>query len=135
MFQFNIDGQQVTDTQGQSASGQPRFSRDAIGEFEVTTNRFDATQGRSSGLQVNAITKAGTNTFTGTFAGYFRDDRFKAADFVADRVLKYSNQQFSTTFGGPIKRDRAHFFGYYEGEREPQTIAFTSPYPAFNIPT
>lgn len=134
VFQFNIDGQQVTDTQGQSASGQPRFSRDAIGEFEVTTNRFDALQGRSSGLQVNAITKAGTNAFNGAFAGYFRDDRVKAADFVARRRLKYSDQQFSATFGGPIRKDRAHLFGYYEGEREPQTIAFSSQYPAFNIP-
>ena len=35
-------------------------------------------------------------------------------------MLKYSNRQVSTTFGGPIKKDRAHFFGYWEGEREPQ---------------
>jgi hypothetical protein len=134
VFQLNIDGQQVTDIQGQSASGEPRFSRDAIAEFEVTTNRFDATQGRTSGLQVNAVTKSGTNTFVGTLSGYFRDDRFKAADFVAHRVLKYSDQQVSGTFGGPIRKDTAHFFGYYESEREPQTIAFASPFPAFNIP-
>jgi hypothetical protein len=132
-YQLNVDGQQVSDVLSSSGSAQPRFSRDAIAEFEVITNRFDATQGRTSGIQVNAVTKSGTNIYSGTVSGYFRDDSFKAADFVAKRVLTYSNQQFSTTFGGPIKKDRAHFFGYYEGEREPLTLVFTSPWPRFNI--
>lgn len=134
VYQLNIDGQQITDTQGQSTTGQVRFSRDAIAEFEVTTSRFDATQGRSSGIQVNAVTKSGTNLFAGTVAGYFRHNRFNEPDPVIHRVLKYENQQISTTFGGPIRRDRVHFFGYYETEREPQTVAFNSPFPRFNIP-
>lgn len=133
VFQFNIDGQQVTGNQGQSQSGEPRFSRDAIAEFELATTRFDATQGRSSGVLVNAVTKSGTNTVSGSFAGFFRDDRFKAADPVVNRVLNYSNQQYSTTLGGPIKKDKAHLFGYYEFEREPQTVAFNSRFPRFNV--
>ena len=112
---------------------QPRYSRDAIAEFELITNRFDATQGRSQGMVVNAITKSGTNTPAGTFSGYFRDDAMNAEDFIQQRVLPYSDQQLSGTFGGPIRRDRIHFFGNYEYEREPQTITFDSPYPAFNI--
>jgi Carboxypeptidase regulatory-like domain len=79
-FQLNIDGQQVTNTVA-FTQGQPHFSRDAIAEFEFVSNRFDATQGRSSGVQVNAITKSGTNTPAGTFSGYFRDDRFNAGRF------------------------------------------------------
>jgi len=67
-FQLNLDGQQVTN-QVALSFGQPRFSRDAIGEFEFISNRFDASQGRSSGIQVNAITKSGTNTMGGTFSG------------------------------------------------------------------
>jgi hypothetical protein len=63
------------------------FSRDAIAEFEVVANRFDATQGRSSGMVVNAVTKSGTNTYAGSFGGYFRDDRFNAADHIVGRVL------------------------------------------------
>src|SRR5262245_15248646 len=133
VFQFNIDGQQVTASQGTSPSGEPRFSRDAIAEFELATNRFDATQGRSSGVVVNAVSKAGTNMFAGMVSGYFRSDQFKAADFVAGRVLPYSNQQYSITFGGPIRRDRTHFFAHVEIEREPQTVAFNTPYPRFNI--
>ena len=132
--QTNVDGQQITiNYHSQTDSEQPGFSRDAIAEFEVIANRFDATQGRSQGVIVNAITKSGTNIFAGTFGGYFRDDRFNAEDFITQRVLPYSNQQVSTTFGGPIRRDRIHFFGAYEYEREPKTYTYTSPYPSFNI--
>src|SRR5258705_168215 len=113
--------------------GQPRFSKDTIAEFEVITNRFDARQGRSTGIQVNAITKSGTNTAAGSLAGYFRDDRFNAADFIQKKVLPYSDQQVTTTWGGPIKRDRIHYFLNYEYERSPYTRPYTTPYPAFNI--
>ena len=132
-FQLNVDGQQVSNMMACARWGQPKFSRDAIGEFEFVSSRFDATQGRSIGVQVNAVTKAGTNRFAGTVSGYFRDERFNADDFVVKRVLPYSNQQVSATFGGPIRLDRAHFFGYYEGEREPQSYSFNSIYPRFNI--
>ena len=59
--------------------------------------------------------------------------RFNAADFIQQRVLPYSNQQISGTLGGPIRRNRAHFFGSYEYEREPQILTFDSPYPFFNL--
>src|SRR5262245_50640293 len=131
-YQLNVDGQQVSDVLSSSGSAQPRFSRDSIAELELITNRFDATQGRTSGIQVNAVTKSGTNSYAGTLSGYFRDDKFNAADFVVHRVLPYSNKQVSTTFGGPLKKDRVHFFAFYEAEREPQTLAFTSPFPKFN---
>jgi hypothetical protein len=135
--QFNlvVDGQQVTATgYGANNSGEPRFSRDAISEFEFISNRFDATQGRSVGAVVNVVTKSGTNLFSGSAAGYFRSDKFMANDLVLNRKPVYSDQQYSGSFGGPIKRDRAHFFSAFEYEREPRVIAFTSPYPAFNIP-
>ena len=131
-FQLNLDGQQVTN-QVALSFGQPRFSRDAIGEFEFISNRFDASQGRSSGIQVNAITKSGTNTPGGTFSGYFRDSKFNAEDPVAGVVLPYQNQQLSVTFGGPIVRDRIHYFLNYEFEREPQSYVYNNPtYPKFN---
>ncbi len=132
-FQLNLDGQQVTQLIAQTGYGQPRFSRDAMQEFQFVTSRFDATQGRSSGAQVNAVTKSGTNIYAGTLSGYFRSDTFNAADFIVHQVLPYSDQQVSGTFGGPIVQNKAHFFGYYEGERNPQSFTFTSPYSAFNI--
>ncbi|HEY3157794.1 MAG TPA: TonB-dependent receptor [Vicinamibacterales bacterium] len=131
-YQLNVDGQQVTNYV-QFNRANPRYSRDAIAEFEFVANRFDATQGRSMGVQVNAITKSGTNTPGGTVSGYFRDDRFNKPDFVAHKVLPYSNQQISGTFGGPIKKDRVHYFANYEYEREPRTSTWTTPYRAFNI--
>ena len=129
-FQLNLDGQQVTN-QVALSFGQPRYSRDAIGEFAFS-GRFDASQGRSAGIQVNAITKSGTNTPGGTFSGYFRDDSFNAKDPVALKVLPYQNQQISSTFGGPIVKDRIHYFLSYEYEREPQTYVYATPYPKFN---
>jgi hypothetical protein len=130
-FQLNLDGQQVTN-QVALSFGQPRFSRDAIGEFEFVSNRFDASQGRSSGIQVNAITKSGTNTPGGTVSGYFRDSKFNSKDPVEKVVLPYQDQQVSTTFGGPIVKDRIHYFLSYEFEREPQTYVYNTPYPKFN---
>ena len=65
-YQLNVDGQQVTNYV-QYNRANPRYSRDAIAEFEFIANRFDATQGRSMGVQVNAVTKSGTNTPAGIF--------------------------------------------------------------------
>jgi len=131
--QTNVDGQQITTNYHSTPdSEQPQMSRDAIAEFQVVANRFDATQGRSSGMIVNAITKSGTNTLTGTFGSYFRNDRFNAEDFILHRVLPYSNQQFSTTLGGPVVRDRLHFFASYEFEREPRTFNANSAFAFLN---
>ena len=131
-FQINVDGQHVTQVISYGF-GQAKFSQDAIAEFEFASSRFDATQGRSSGVQINAITKSGTNTPAGTFSAYFRDDKFNAAEFLSHQKQPYQNQQLSGTFGGPIRRDRMHFFFNYELEREPQTFKFETPYPAFNL--
>src|SRR3989442_12770419 len=59
--------------------------------------------------------------------------RSMPVDFVAKRVLPYSKQQLSGTLGGPIVKDRVHFFGSYEYEHEPKTYTYNSPYPAFNV--
>ena len=97
------------------------------------SSRFNATQGRSSGVQINAITKSGTNTFSGSFAGYFRHDSLNAADFIAQEVLPLDNKQFSGTFGGPLLEDRIHFFGYFERETEPRTAVWNTAFPHFNL--
>ena len=126
MFQLNLDGQQITQKIAGSGFGQPRFSREAIAEFQIVTNMFDITQGRSAGIQVQAISKSGTNSISGSFYGFFRDDSLNAPDPVAKKVLPYSNQQLGGTFGGPVVKDRLHYFVSYEYEREPGTF-FSSP--------
>lgn len=132
-YQINMDGQQVSSTWSGGSLGGPHFSRDAIAEFQLVSSRFDATQGRSMGIQINAVTKAGTNNYAGSLSGYFRDDRFNAKSPVLNRVVPYSDQQISGTIGGPIRHDKLHFFGNYEYERQPSTIIWNVPYPVFNI--
>src|SRR5262245_48842449 len=120
-FQLNLDGQQITQKVASSTFGQPKFSREAIAEFQIITNMFDITQGRSTGQQVQAISRSGTNTTRGSFYGNFRSDKFNAEDAIAKRVLPYQNQQVGGTLGGPIVQDKLLYFGSYEYEREPQT--------------
>src|ERR1700730_17500989 len=130
-FQLNVDGMQVTSNLG--TGNQSRYSNDSIAEFQFISNRFDATQGRSSGVQVNAVTKSGTNKFSGTLVGNFRNSAFNAEDPVLGVVVPYSDQQFSGTYGGPIVQNKLHFFANYEYERQPLTSIWQTAYPAFNV--
>jgi Carboxypeptidase regulatory-like domain len=132
LWQLNLDGQQITQKVAGSGFGQPRFSRESIAEFQIVTNMFDITQGRSAGMEIQAISKSGTNTTSGSAYGYFRSDSLNAADLVAkDKdgnpiVLPYQNQQVGATLGGPIVKDKIHYFASYEYEREPGTT-FANP--------
>jgi len=143
-FQLNLDGQEITQQVAGSGFGQPKFSREAIAEFQVVTNLFDITQGRSLGIQVQAISRSGTNNYDGSVYGYFRDDQWNAKDFIAkDRfgnpiVLPYANQQLGAAFGGPVIKDKAHFFLSFERENEPNTILAAPaalPGQSFTFPT
>jgi len=137
LWQLNLDGQQITQKVAGSGFGQPRFSREAIAEFQIVTNMFDITQGRSAGMEIQAISKSGTNQMSGSGYGYFRSDSLNSADLVAKKVLPYSNQQIGATLGGPIVKDKIHFFGSYEYEREPGTIysnPSSLPTQSFSIP-
>jgi Carboxypeptidase regulatory-like domain/TonB dependent receptor-like, beta-barrel len=129
-FQLNVDGQQVSSELG--AGNQPRYSQDSIAEFQFITNRFDATMGRSSGVLVNAITRSGANKLSGLFRANFIDSSFNAPDPVAKQVLPISDQQYSTAVGGPIVKDRLHYFGNFEYERHPMTSVWTTAYSTFN---
>src|SRR5262249_23931751 len=124
-FQLNLDGQQITQKVAGSGFGQPKFSREAIAEFQIVTNMFDITQGRSTGIQVQAITRSGAHNLSGRSYGFFRRDAMKARDPVANKVLPYQNQQIGGSLGGPIVKDRIHYFASYEYEREPGPISTT----------
>ena len=75
---------------------------------------------------MQAISRSGTNNLSGAAYGYFRDDSFNAADPVALQVLPYSNQQTGFAIGGPVIKDRLHYFFTYEHENNPATV-FTQP--------
>ena len=97
------------------------FSVDTVKEFQVNTNGFSAEYGRAAGGVINAITKSGTNSFSGSAYEYFRDESLDARNpnLVAIRRHRPAGQinQFGGTFGGPFKKDKAFFFGAYEGQR------------------
>ncbi len=130
-FQINLDGQQVTRDMGTGT--QPKYSHDMVAEFNYITNRFDATMGRSSGVLVNIISKSGTNRHSGLFRGNYRSSEFNAKDPIVGEVLPIDNLQLSGALGGPIMKDRLHYFGNYEYEREPTTSVWNTRYPSFNI--
>ena len=79
------------------------MSREAIAEFQIVTNMYDITQGRSTGVQVQAVSRVGHQRLRGSTFGFFRSDKFNEADPVAKGVvLPYSDQQAGFTLGGPI---------------------------------
>ena len=125
-FQTNIDGQQVSNELG--GGRQPLVSSEVISELQFISNRFDATQGRSLGVQVNVITKSGTNRYAGSVRGNFRDSSIGyAKDPLAGKVTPFKDQQIASSFGGPIIKDKLHFFGYQDYDHNPRTGVWTTP--------
>src|SRR5436190_20132480 len=101
-FRVNLDGQEITQETSVTGFGQPGIRRDAIAEYQIVTNLFDVTMGRSVGLQVQAISRAGSNKYTGSLFGNFRSDSLNAEDAYTHKVLPYSNQQVGGSQGGPL---------------------------------
>jgi hypothetical protein len=98
-------------------------SPDAIDEFRVLTNTFDAEYGRNSGSVVNVVTKSGTNAVHGDFYEFIRNQALNDRGFFDPFLLDYKQNQFGATLGGPIKKDRTFIFGSYEGNRLIQGIS------------
>src|SRR5438128_10500665 len=107
-FQLNVDGQQVTSNLG--TGNQSRYSNDSIAEFQFISNRFDATQGRSTGVQVNVVTKSGANLLGGSLVGKFRDSAWNAGAPALNRGLPSKKPQVSGTRGRPIVKNKLHVF-------------------------
>jgi hypothetical protein len=124
---INVDGGDNND--GVVRGLLQQFTADAIQEYKVTTQRYSAEFGRSVGGVVNVITKSGTNEFHGTGFVFARDQRLNSLNFfqkkqAPDRRVKglpekppFKQQQFGGTLGGPIEKDKSHFFVAYERNR------------------
>jgi len=103
---------------------------EAVQEFQVSTQRFSAVNGRSSGAAINVITKSGTNNFHGSAFGFFREQAFNADQQQANgdgttssANPPYSRQWFGGSFGGPIKKDTLFGFFAFERQREHTSLA------------
>ncbi|HXH05080.1 MAG TPA: TonB-dependent receptor [Vicinamibacterales bacterium] len=113
-----------------------RPSVDAIGEFKVVTSPYSAEYGRAPGAAISVTTKSGTNSFRGTAYEYHRNEAFNANDFFTNRQgapkPDYSLNSFGGNLGGPIVRNRAFFFGDYEGTRLTQGVTRQTVVPTEN---
>src|SRR5215510_10202991 len=96
---------------------------EAVQEFQISTQRFSAENGRSEGAAINMITKSGSNALHGSLFGYFRDAALdtdeKQADGSGGQVSAhpdYSRQQFGGSVGGPFIKDK--LFGFFALERQ-----------------
>jgi Carboxypeptidase regulatory-like domain/TonB dependent receptor len=94
------------------------ISQEAVQEFEIVTNRFSAEYGRSASSVVNVVTKAGTNDLHGTGSFFMRDSRLQGLPATFDRTSgeepPFDRQQYAVALGGPIKKERAWWFGALE---------------------
>jgi hypothetical protein len=94
------------------------FPLEAIQEFNFVTSRSKAENGRSNGGVMNIVTKSGTNDLHGSFFELFRDKSMNAKTYIEKTSgidkQDYRRNQFGGSFGGPIIRDKAHYFAAAE---------------------
>ncbi len=91
---------------------------DSVREFRVLTGSYSAEFGGSSGGVVQLVTKSGTNEMHGTAYEFLRNDNVDARTFTDRAKPEFRRNQFGGSLGGRIKRDKAFYFGNYEGLRQ-----------------
>ena len=117
---YSVDGgNNNDDVIGQRAGMQARTPIEAIQEFQVITNQFDAEFGRTAGAIVNAVTKAGSNFMRGSAFGYFQDGSLTEKDYFTAkdpnrRKADTQYQRYGGTVGGPLIQDKMHYFASVE---------------------
>src|SRR5437763_5694252 len=103
---------------------------EAVQEFQISTQRFSAENGRSEGAAINMITKQGTNIYHGSLFGIFRDQALnslnyfeKTANGGSGNKSPYSRQVFGGSLGAPIIKDK--LFGFFALERQREHTSLT----------
>jgi len=148
---ITVDGIDANDqATGQFAATVGNAPIDAIQEFRAITVNPAASEGRSSGGQVQLVTKSGTNQFHGSLREYNRNEKFAANSFFNNRNgtkrPKLNRNQFGGNLGGPLPfpnfgdhdpsdpfwkggKDRLFFFFDYEGRRDAQQVNYVRTVP------
>ena len=109
---YNLDGANNEDLM--SNVNMPFPFPDALQEFSVLTNSFDAQNGANAGAVVNVITRGGTNQFHGDLFEFVRNRAFNARNYFANTRDPLKRNQFGGTIGGPIFREKTFFFFGYQ---------------------
>jgi hypothetical protein len=133
---YLLDGMYNNDDRlGGSQGTQVRVVLDNIAEYQVLSNQYSAEYGGGAGAIINMVTRGGTNDFSGRVYGYFRDDTFNArGHFLPETAQKPEERTMQAGFGvgGPIIRNRAHF--YFTMEKDHEDIAGQKRFPAAAAP-
>jgi outer membrane receptor protein involved in Fe transport len=121
---YQLDG--FNNTRDQHGVQKADVSLDAIAEFSVLTNQFSAEYGQSMSGIVSVITKSGTNDLHGSGFIFVRPGAWDARDRLTGLRAPYDRQDTGFTFGGPIKRNRTHFFSSFEYRNEDDQAVVTA---------
>ncbi|HEY2931552.1 MAG TPA: carboxypeptidase-like regulatory domain-containing protein, partial [Acidobacteriota bacterium] len=135
---YLIDGIDSRNTYIGGFSVQP--PPDAVQEFKIQTNVYDAAFGKSAGSTINLVLKSGTNDIHGVVYEFLRNDKLDARNFFATNQIdpvtkqeipgsarpKFIRNQFGVGVGGPIRKDKTFFFANYEGTREQKGLTQTA---------
>lgn len=108
-----------------SRSGAPySISIEAVREFKVVTNQYDVTYGRTGGGIVSAVTKTGTNQLTGSIFNYTRANWLSSQFDIRgnDRKISFSTNQYGFSLGGPIVKDKLHFFLVWDHQQDTRPL-------------
>ncbi|MGE3840645.1 MAG: TonB-dependent receptor [Vicinamibacterales bacterium] len=135
---WTVDGAANQDTDGGGTGPQARIAIDAMAEFQVLTHQYTAEFGGSSGVIVNAVTKAGSNRFSGRGFAYFEDESLRARDPFLDpdeEKPQAGKKTFGFNIGGPIVRNKAFFFFNLERNLIENAVVNTFPAEAAPIAT
>jgi hypothetical protein len=103
---------------------------DAISEFLIITHNANAEFGRALGSTTNIVTRSGTNSIHGALWEFLRNDAVDARNYFQTQALPLRQNQFGATIGGPIRKDKIFFFGYYEGFRNDQGVTALTTVPS-----
>jgi len=126
---ITVDGIDTNDvTTGQFAATVGNAPIDAIQEFRTVSANPGASEGRSSGGQIELVTKSGTNEFHGNLREYNRTAATAANTFFNNRAgiprAQLTRNQFGGSIGGPVIKDALFFFFDYEGRRDAQGVSY-----------
>lgn len=126
--QLQIDGGSNGDLFGLNSSGgvpggrnnSRPLSMEAVQEVQVLIAPFDVRQGGFTGGLINAVTKSGSNEFHGSAFYSLQDDALVGKDSAGTAAGEFSLGYYGFSVGGPIIRDRLHFFAAGEWRRQEQ---------------
>ena len=128
---FTLDGGNVSNAVGLTRPQQlTSLPMDAMQEFRVISNNYSAEYGHSTGGVVAMSTRSGTNQFHGSVFEYLRNDAFDARNFFAAQRTPIKLNQFGGTLGGPIRKDKTHFFMSWEQTRQVTSLTTLITVPA-----